>query len=1482
MRKLVLGLDIGSVAVSAVLIANRNPGWWYIPHHGDVPAALEKIQAELDARHISSEQLDGSIAVTGRAGTRINGGRFFDSQLCCIRSVQQNYPDVRSIILVGGEAFRLFRFNVDGSYRDSRSSTSCAAGTGSFLDQQAGRLGMADSAELATVAAANTDSVPKVATRCAVFAKTDLIHAQQEGYSLPAISEGLCRGLAKNLYDTLISGKAVAAPIVCTGGVAMNTAVTAHLEHLMKKPVTIDRQALFQGAQGAALLLLEEQLSSESAYQTSRAADDARILKLSERWMQGVSRSGNWYPSLGIRYSDYPDFSCLEAYDYPADNTAQRPAVEVELFRKLAPQMDVYIGMDIGSTSTKAVLTDMAGEVYAGVYTRTAGRPIAAFQALFAALNDLARRNNATLSVVGSAATGSGRKFIGSIINADEILDEISAHARAAVELNPAVDTIIEIGGQDAKFTTLHKGLVTLSIMNTVCAAGTGSFLEEQALRLGVSIRDYADRALGSQAPHVSDRCTVFMERDVNHLLAEGIHVSEALTAAIHAVRENYLRKVAQGKQIGKTVMFQGATARNKALVAAFEQELQRPIYVSRYCHLTGALGAALVLRDNAVVSEKFRGLILHESELPVRSEVCELCTNHCKLTLTDVKTESGAETLAFGFLCGRDYATGKFVSSNKSGFDLLRERKKIELQADKQSRSSVRISETISEAPYTVGIPFALNMVEDISFWKYFFREIRVPYITGEKEQGALSLGKEISEAEFCAPMSAYYGQVHALRAKSDYVFVPLYLQNSSGQNSTGIRGARQQYCYFTQHATAAVNGGERLIHVLGDTVYDTARIRQELQRAFELRDGHYIPAAVIGQAYDNARKRMLIRNELLSGVFGARRQAPDEVDALLLGRPYLALDSCMNKSIPEVFGNLGIRVFYQDMIPPDSQAREEIQDLLEYIPWYYARQILSAAAASTRIPGLYPVFVTAFKCGPDSFTVDFFRRIMEAAGKPYLILELDEHDSSVGYETRIEAAVRTFRNHARTVRSLKETVHSTAESKPEPVPQAETNPELSFKRLPHIAKTWVQGMGILPPRSAKRKSPQQIHWSLQPDFLSTLRSRTVIMPNWDNLTVPLLASVLRGQGLTVVVMEESEALIRRSLHTNTGQCLPMNVIAENFIETVDSRGLDPSFCALWLPRADYACNIPMFPLFIRNVIRERGRGFEESQIYVGELTFTDISPLAPIHAYFAYLCAGILRRIGCRIRPYELEPGQTDAVTQESLHLLQQVFEDPGTDRMQTVKEVIRRFEEIPYDREASRPKVALFGDIYVRDNEVFNQDIIRTIEAHGGEVITTPYSEFAMMIAESYFTRWFKEGKYLKLIAFKFLKAAMTYMERAYHSEFERVLSDSSHDYGDDAAEILSHFDLRLDHSGETADNILKTWYLKKHYPDIVLFAQLNPGFCCAGLVTEALTSRIEEVIGVPVVSLSYDGIGGNKNDSLIPYITTAAKARQFQLQ
>lgn len=1443
-NRLVMGIDVGSVALAAVVVAPDGTvrDRYYAPHGGDIEATLRDMSGSFAA--VDDCPLE-AVALTGRNARKIRHDRYVDSRLACIRSVKARYPEARAILLVGGEFFSLIEFDAEGRYHGVRSNTSCAAGTGSFLDQQAGRLNLAGSAELSATALGNEDAVPLVATRCAVFAKTDLIHAQQAGHSVSGIAEGLCTGLAHNLVDTLFKDSELSGPIVFTGGVSQNEAVVRQVAALVEHEIIVDELGAVQGALGAALSYLDEidvtewkpwrrgapggPTTPETADGTERpVGPPPTTCSIGELFVPSSPDRSDFYPPLTLSRSTHPDFSCYRAYDHPIEGRPGQPYVEVSLYEPWGERQDVYLGIDIGSTSTKAVVTDLDGRVLGGFYTRTSGRPLEATQALCEAIDRAAEGERCELAVQGSATTGSGRKFIGGIIAADEVLDEISAHARAATELDPAVDTILEIGGQDAKFTTLRNGRVTLSVMNNVCAAGTGSFLEEQAQRLGVAVEEFAMRTEGVRAPRVSDRCTVFMERDINHLLSEGHTTEEVLAAALHAVRENYLHKVAIEKNVGEVVFFQGATAKNRSLVAAFEQRLNRPILVSPYCHLTGALGAALTLRDGGVLSDRFVGVDLYRRAIPVRREVCTLCASHCKLTVAEVD----GRTVAYGFLCGRDYDTESYVNRNTSGFDLIKARRALEREILREVgvggvgvQPNPGAAGSVEETPL-IGLPHGLFMAEDLSYWEVFFRELGLRTASSRSVKNPIARGKPLAGADFCAPVSALHGHVAALLESVDYLFLPHYLERKPEKG-----GGLRKFCYYSQFAPAFVAqalGGDRIVSPLVGTRFSRFHLVGELHKALASIPGARRGFTKIAAALDRADEYRRRYDERLKALYRDNRTADDTVDVVLLGRPYSVLGPEMNKGIPEILASLGIRVFYQDQIEYRSEEVAAVEPLLKEVNWSYGAKILEVTEVVAHERGLYPVFLTSFKCGPDSFISDYVKRILDARDKPYLVLELDEHDSSVGYETRIEAAVRSFRNH--------------------------------LQSTPTRRRTEYRG--------------------LQPRYSRDLpRDKWLVLPNWDDYSIPLIAAILNGQRYRALAMEETEGTIRKSLRWNNGQCIPMNALVEGYVATIRNHDLEPADCLLWIPSADFSCNIRLFPHHIREILSEYGEGMENAGVYQGLMTYTDISPIITANAYLAFMFAGLIRRIACRIRPYEIDPGATDRAVDEALAILTAMFRDPRASKVQAVQRVIDLFEPIRYDNDRRKPKVALFGDVYVRDNPVMNQDVIKYIEANGGEVVTMPFHEFTRMTVNTYFHRWVREGKLGRLVTLKPMLAALVTMEKWYYRHFEQVIGEPAPQFLEDPADILAHYGVRVDHEGESQDNLLKTWYIKKQHPDLTLFVQLNPGFCCAGLVTEAMTRRIREITGVPVLSITYDGTGGLKNDLILPYLASPPTAADY---
>lgn len=1391
----VIGIDIGSVAISVAVMSLQKDilATAYEFHQGEIEKTLHCILMNLNVRETCG------ISITSSTPPLVKSQAQYDTRVAIITAARSFYSKIGTILLVGGEKFGSLCFDKEDNYRSFKSNTSCAAGTGSFLDQQALRLNLSGIGELSDIAFRNRGAIPKIASRCAVFAKTDLIHAQQEGYTLEEICDGLCHGLAKNIVDTLFTGDRPLDPIIFIGGVSKNHAVVKHLNDIIGGELLVHEYSHLFGAVGSALNLLDE----------GQVSKTINLIPIDDIIISQTTTKKYFHEPLELRLSSYPDFDGIESYLFLFETKKFSAQVEVDIYTDLYPEVNylAYLGIDIGSTSSKCVLMDQGMDVLAGFYTRTSGRPLEALQSILAAINDLIMRKQLEIVIIGAGTTGSGRKFVGKVIGADLIIDEITGHARAAYELNPKVDTIIEIGGQDSKFTTLKDGMVTTAVMNTVCAAGTGSFIEEQAIKLGCPLTDYANRTEHQRSPIASDRCTVFMERDINHYLNEGYSVDEALTAVLHAIRENYLTKVAVEGNIGQTVLFQGATAKNRALVAAFEQRLGKPIHVSRYCHLTGALGAALILADKPSKDTRFRGIEIYKKDIPLKHEVCDLCNNNCKITLAMIE----GETVAYGFLCGREYNLKKYVNSNSSGFDLTKERKKaFEFKRPESYREQT-----------VIGIPAALHLYEDLELWQHFFGDLGFETITTRGYRDAVKDGKGIAGAEFCAPMSALHGHVKYLQEKSDYIFLPFYLEKKSSE-----KGVRRHYCYYTQFAsplTTSViksNDQKRYLSPLINYLYNAFHTKAQLYRMLKSISSYPISFINVSAAYDRALTFKENGLKHLQGRFNEIIRDEEDIYVVLLGRPYNVLPGSMNKGIPNIFNSLGIKTFYQDMLSYERKDLRSIEPLLNELHWHYAVKILESTEIVSKLDAAYPVLLTSFKCSPDSFVIDYFKKLMESNGKPYLVLQLDDHDSSGGYETRIEAAVRSFRNH-----------HSSFTTRIE-------------------SKAASSSSGLTPVRE------------------KTLDGRTILIPNWDNLSLPLVVAALRGEGIDAKLLEEDQISIQQSLRYNTGQCIPLNIIIQEFVDYIDKNGLDPSRTVLWMASSWLACNVHLFPFHMRQLLETYGGGMEKAGIYVGPLSMKDLSIKIPPTIYFAYMFGGYLRKIGCKLRPYEDVKGKTDEAIAKGLCVLEKAFENKYSKESSLV-EALAYFDGVKVTKD-KRPKVAIFGDLYARDNNVINQDLIPFIEANNGELITTPYSDYMKMIAKPYLRKWLIEGHYLEALSSKVLITGLKVRESVYYRHFERFLDEPEPKYDDSPIDILSEYNLRIESTGESMDNILKIHYIMKHHPDISLFVQTSPAFCCPSLVTEAMARKIEEKTGVPIVSVTYDGTGGNKNEVIIPYL------------
>ncbi|HUB83135.1 MAG TPA: acyl-CoA dehydratase activase [Bryobacteraceae bacterium] len=986
-----LGLDIG--AISLKLAALGNPGdrailrdlcdthpQFRLTELAGHPLVLSDyrriagspIQSTYDLLRefyetIPEHRVEG-IRVTGSSSRTIAKvlGLFFENEFRAIaRMIGAVYPQVRTVFEIGGESSKYIRLD-SGNIVDYDRSGECAAGTGSFLDQQALRMQYAVE-EVGCVVAGATCAA-RIAGRCSVFAKSDMIHAQQKGYSPAEILRGLCDAVARNFKSSIVKGRKVEAPAALIGAVSQNSGVTSALREafgLAEDGLIVPEEYAWCGAIGTAML--------EAAEPQKRS-----ILEIH-------------------RLRQHTEESVQDTHPLSTDNVVQ---LRDRVGAYTAPPGDgpipAYLGLDIGSVSTNVVAIDEFGSVIHDVYLRTAGRPIEAVQQ---GLTEVAGRWGTRLQIQGVGTTGSGRELIAEFVGADVVNDEITAHKTGAIHISRTlggepVDTIFEIGGQDSKFISIENGVVVDFAMNEACAAGTGSFLEEQAEKLGISIKgEFAKLALSARSPsRLGERCTVFMERDVTGWLNKGETVPSLVAGLAYSIALNYLNRVVRGRKIGRVIYFQGGTAYNDAVTAAFASLLGKKITVPPYNGVMGAIGMALIARQWRLATgapSRFRGYDLQKLQMTSRDFVCQACSNSCDMKEFVIEGQKSY----WGDKC-----SDKFRKPSASG------RKPVIEDLFALREELVRSPQPdAASACLRVGLPRAMSVLDRLPFWRTYFRELNIDTVLSAVTDARISAaGIEMAVAQPCYPVQVAHGHVKSLiDAGVDYVLVPNIADAEAAADSCS-----SHYCPWNQTLPWVLRTAPALEPHQHKFLIPTLHFQLGLA---QVKKGLAEAVARIGatrRASDRAcEAAYTAQREFQEKLLAAGRRALKVLDdtgepgLVLAGRGYNIYDRGVNCDIPrKLRQRYGANVIPLDFLVTGRESPDPEANMY----WTSGRKILEAARIAASRPNLHMVYITNFKCGPDSYIKHFAR---EAAGAPLLVLQFDGHGNDAGYMTRCEA---------------------------------------------------------------------------------------------------------------------------------------------------------------------------------------------------------------------------------------------------------------------------------------------------------------------------------------------------------------------------------------------------------------------------------------------------------------------------------------------
>ena len=985
MEGIYLGIDVGSTTIKVAVLdkAKNLLDWRYRRSQGQPRPTLlqviEELRAECGLDHITAVGLTGS---GGEPIARLVGGRHINELVAQTRAVGEYHPEARTVIEIGGQDSKFLSVaweNKSGKMMlvDFAMNTLCAAGTGSFLDQQAERLGLRIEDEFQDLALQSTMAA-RIAGRCTVFAKSDMIHLQQKGTPLPDILAGLCMALARNFKSVIGKGKEFISPVLFQGGVAYNRGVVRAFESVLDMEpgqLIIPKHHIIMAAIGTALVTMDEEVEGNRV--TFKGFDP-----LAEHIRTGQNGHKSMPPLRG-------DNLRLFAHDLLA------------LKAEPAPR-PVYLGIDVGSISTNVALIDEQGQVVARRYLFTAGRPL---EAVRRGLAEIGQEVGSRVSVQGVGTTGSGRYLTGDFVGADVIRNEITAQARAAIAIDPQVDTVFEIGGQDSKFICIDHGAVVDFAMNNACAAGTGSFLEEQAHRLQIDIKEnFSDLALSSTCPTcLGERCTVFMESDLVHHQQQGAQVGELTAGLAYAIAQNYLNRLVNGRPIGCNIFFQGGVAWNKSVVAAFQELTGRQVTVPPHHDVTGAIGAAILAmehvtehrRNGEQVVSKFKGFDLADRHYKSSVFECKACPNLCEINKVII---SGEAPIFYGARCDKFEDAGRLRSSQNAADipDLFAEREAL-LVGDYQSPDSRR------NGRLRLAVPRALLFYDLFPYWRTFFKELDIDLIlSNPTNHRIVSATSEHASVETCFPAKLIYGHVlDLLEQDADYIFLPSVMNRENiapGQSENN-------YCTFIPAMSHLVTAHFDFSKCRPQPLKFPMHMQWKKIKRKELHD--------LAKQLGLARKRVEAADnaaEMAQQNFYAamRRRGREVLDNLtraqmgtvIVGRPYNTYDPGVCQDLPFKLRKLGVLPIPIDYLPLDQV---DISDQYDNMFWRGGQSILSAAAIVRDDHRLQAIYVTNFNCGPDSFLLSFFRRTMN--GKPFLELEFDDHTADVGIVTRCEA---------------------------------------------------------------------------------------------------------------------------------------------------------------------------------------------------------------------------------------------------------------------------------------------------------------------------------------------------------------------------------------------------------------------------------------------------------------------------------------------
>ena len=1359
-----IGIDVGSTTVKVAVLDDENTiqHSCYKRHHADIRATIIEVVGEAAEQYPDTPM---TIAITGSGGLLLAqwlGIEFVQEVIASKTAVETFIPQTDVVIELGGEDAKIIYFD---NGIEQRMNGTCAGGTGAFIDQMSALLDT-DAGGLNELAKSHSTIYP-IASRCGVFAKTDVQPLLNEG----ARKEDIAASIFQAVVTQTISGLACGRPI--RGNVALLGGPLQYLSELDKRfceTLNLDDEHAIR-PENAHLFV------ASGAAICGAKGEPELLSDVLERLRNLGDIQGSEVVRLDPLFASEQEF---------AEFKKRHDKEKVARGDLMAYTGTAYLGIDAGSTTFKAVLIGEDGELLWSSYANNKGDVLEtakhAIADMYGALPVDASTGEPFVTIGHATVTGYGEGLLIEALRVDSGEIETVAHLRGAQHMLPGVEFILDIGGQDMKCLRVRDGVIDHIMLNEACSSGCGSFIESFATGLNLDVTEFAKTANAAEHPvDLGSRCTVFMNSRVKQAQKEGATVGDIAAGLAISVIKNALFKVIKIRdphEVGEKVIVQGGTFLNDAVLRAFEQlsgvHAVRPDIAGNM----GAYGAALLARDRYAatlrdaeaayeaqqaegVGEAFVAPVSTllplgqiEALAPTHKTVrCKACSNHCLLTVNDF---------------GLDEKTGKhrrFITGNRceKGAGVLSDKNELPNLFDYKSHRLFDYEPLSAEAATrgTVGIPRALNMYENYPFWFTFFTKLGYRVVLSDSSsKKTYEAGIESMPSEsVCYPAKLSHGHVMNLLDKDvDFIWMPC-----AKWERLEDAGAGNHYnCPIVASYSEALRLNIEELRMSNAAFlnpwlpYDQKeklkeRLFVELYENFAdatCRRSTAPTRAEVAEAVDAAwAEDMAFKDDIRAkGEETLRWMEETGTHGIVLaGRPYHN-DPEINHAIPELLTSFGLAVLTEDSIAHLGTLERPIRVVDQ---WMYHTRLYAAAKVATQRDDLDLIQLNSFGCGLDALTTDQVQEILEASGKVYTVLKIDEVSNLGAARIRVRSLLA----------ALKDKTDERAEANRAPMacPTVAMNkeysteaavPEDEMKEHSRHAKMRMDSKTGLTEAEAARVVAQADALIKQREASSTEFEKvqftkemkeagyTILCPQMAPIHFDLLVEIFRKNGYNFELLPSVDhgAVDAGLKYVNNDICYPSILVTGQIMEAVMSGRYDTDKLAVIITQTGGGCRATNYIALIRKALAAAGLG----HIPVISLSFRkleesnpgfEITPKMLLQAIYGVLYGDLLMMCLYRTRPYEAEPGAAQALFDHWMAECKSQLAR-GLKRAEwkrTVRKIVEDFDTLPLVGEGTKPRVGVVGEILVKFHPTANNQIVDVIENEGCEAVVPGLTEF-----------------------------------------------------------------------------------------------------------------------------------------------------------